>query len=226
MTTYSAKSTVGWRGSEIRDLVIAAVIALLCWGLFAGSVFPTFNGLLLGVGIVFTLVFFIGLYFNVTRKRNVTLLAEMNTDGWRVQWWGKKPLKSVWGTRLSPVYNNGSLNEVQTINATKVGVHRVWEFNLPRTKLTLPERLAKTDGVRDFLLAWVEANDGQLRGTNRESVESFVNEVLNRGRDVPGTMTENEAEPAESAVAAAPEQADAATGQPEPWPTIGQPEHR
>lgn len=194
MAIYSTKVKPGWRPSEVRDLVVAFVIAIVLWTLFlTQAVGPAWNGLLIGVAAVFSLAGLLGLYFNITRKRNAELLAEMNTDNWRVQWWGRKPLKAVWGEKLSPLHNNGDMKDVERINFTKVGRHEIFEFFLPAGRLTLPKRLADTDEVRDFLLAWVESRNGAINASDKASMEAFV-EVLNRGRHAPGAGSELEEE--------------------------------
>jgi len=184
MTTYKATSTVPWRRREVLELSGTWLVAITAWVLlFTGAIGSGWNGLLIGIGILSTVVGIYGLFAGFGRKRRATQFAEMNTDGWRFQWWARKPLKAVWGERLNPVYNQGRLEEIRAIALIKVGKHDVLEFtNAADKKYSLPLRLANTDGVRDFLLAWVEHHlHGRVPVVNQQSMIVFAG-VLNRGR--------------------------------------------
>lgn len=192
MATFSAVQKPAWTKAETRDMFITGILAIASWSLLISNVLPAFTLVFIIVGAATTIMTGLGIFLNVTRKRNATLFAEMNTERWQVKWWGQKPLKSVWGTRLSALHNQASLDmhDVEdedpkevTIRSTKVGRHNVFEFKANGRTLTLPERLANTDGVRDFLLAWIAAHDNQVPAVDRETMQALI-PVLNRGREL------------------------------------------
>lgn len=201
MATFSAVQKPKWTKAETRDMFITGILAAASWALLISGALPALTLLFIIVGSAATVMTGLGIFLNVTRKRNATLFAEMNTERWQVKWWGRKPLKSVWGTRLSALHNQASLDMRTdakpegkvTIRVTKVGRHNVFEFKANGKTLTLPERLANTDGVRDFLLAWITAHDDQVPAEDRETMEALI-PVLNRGRELEPAAEEHETE--------------------------------
>jgi hypothetical protein len=199
MATYTAESKIGWRTVEIRDVIIAIVLAIIPWVVLASGILPGawwIAAVILGVILTASAIFFT--VFNYRVKSGQHLRAGMNTEGWQIQWWGHRPVKAVWSVSIDRLYNTGSIDEVEEIRTAKRGIHDVFEFVTPRRVYTLPLRLANTDGVRDFLLAWVEGHNNELPIKTQEAAEKFV-AVLNRGRSLEPVAEEDEV------VAAAPE---------------------
>lgn len=158
---------------EIISLVFAfAVISAILryalnWVDDTGALITIIIGLLLGFA-----VFMAG----AVRRKNTTLVAEVNEDSGRIAVWMKKTIPA-WKGRLDPLTNYMNIQDadnafVQELNQQKTLVLKATESN----KLVyIPQRIAFNPEVTKFLMNFVDSKEAKkLDKESKTKIKEFL----------------------------------------------------